>query len=387
MHRYFQIFVCTFVLAALASTAVAKKDKSQEDEVDYLALGARLVQDGHYQRAGQALDEVDEKDEELDKKLYFVLKGLVALNQKLYVAAGDSFDSAIKAGNIDPLVYINLGRARFGAKDYQGTIRALQKAGPTALKEPRAELLLCQAHWEVGAADSALQVLTRATSRFPESIDFPRLEMMYLMKLKLYQELAGRRTKFLKRPDVEARDLVAIGEGLRKSGRLKEAKATLEAARLRFPDDLGLTVQLSRVFMDAGEFLSSGMLLEQAARLDDKYLVESAEMYRRSGRLVRALVINKRIPDQRSKMRQRLQILLELQRFEMISGMEDRLSRLGLLKDQQIRYALAYGVFQTRDFESAEAHIRHLDDPAFFEKGITLRKAIESCKEAGWLCD
>lgn len=387
MTKFLHILIVVVVSLSMVGSAHAKKKAETEDDVDYLALATRLFQDGHVDRANQALEEVDVQDEELDRKHYFVLKGLVALNQKLYVASADAFEEAIKAGNTDPLVYINLGRARFGAKNYRGAVKALTEAGVDAQKEPKAEMLLCQAHWELGEAEEALAVLARAGTRFPDAIEFARLVMSYLISLELYQELARQRRKFLMRSNIEAKDLVAIGEALRRSGRLDEAKSSLEAARLRFPDDIGLTVQLARVFMDSGELLSSAMMLEQAARLDEKYFVEAAEMYRRADRLVRALVINKRIPDQKKKMRQRLQILLELKRFEMIAGMEARLSRLGLLGDQQIRYALAYGFFQTRDFESAKKHISHLSDPEFFEKGIALRKAIDSCDEAGWLCE
>ncbi len=387
MTRILNLLAVFLVTCSLVSAVSAKKTPESEDDVDYLALATRLFQDGHVDRASVALEDVDVSSEELDRDRYYLLKGLVALNQKLYLVAVESFELAMKAGNTDPLVLINLARSHFGAKNYKGTVSALLTAGESARAEPSAELLLCQAYWELSNAGMALKVLARATVRFPDAIDFSRLEIAYLIKLQLYQELASKQVKFLERSDVQPNDIVAIGEALRKSARLDEAKTSLESGRLRFPDDIGLSVQLARVYMDDGELFSAGMLLEQVARQDDAFFVESAEMYRRSGRLVRALLINKRVPDQKRKMRQRLQILLELERFEMIAGMEARLSRLGLLADQQIRYALAYGFFQTRDFESAEKHIRHLSDPSFFEKGIALRKAIESCVAAGWLCE
>lgn len=387
MSQILKLLSAILVTCSLVSAVSAEKKKRLEDDVDNLALATRLFQDGHVDRASDALEDVDADAEELDRDRYYLLKGLVALNQKLYVVAVESFELAIKAGNSDPLVLINLARSHFGAKNYKGTVSALSAAGEAARSEPQAELLLCQAYWELSDVGMALNVLARATARFPDAIDFSRLEIAYLIKLQLYQELASKQEKLLGRSDVQPNDIVAIGEALRKSARLDEAKASLESGRLRFPDDIALAVQLARVYMDDGELFSAGMLLEQVARQDEAFFVESAEMYRRSGRLVRALLINKRVPDQKRKMRQRLQILLELQRFEMIAGMEARLSRLGLLADQQIRYALAYGFFQTRDFESAEKHIRHLSDPSFFEKGTALRKAMESCAAAGWLCE
>jgi tetratricopeptide (TPR) repeat protein len=362
-------------------------DNKDEEEIDYLALAARLIRDGHYDRAELTLAEVDENDEDLDRTLYYVLRGLIALDKKVYAEAATAFEKAIRAGNTDPLVYLNLARSRFGMNDYRGTVKALDAAGPAALNEPQAELIKSRAYWELGDAGGALRVLSRAGERFPEIVEFARTEIYYLVELGLYQELARSRKRFLGRSDIEARDLAAIGEALRQGGRLDEAAETLEAARLRFPDELLLTVQLARVLMDREEPLSSAILLEEAARHDPKYLVEAAELYRRAGRLQRALFINQRVSDQKAKLKQRLQILLELEDYEKIAAAESRLSRLGLLADEQVRYAMAFAFFQIRDFTSAERHVKALTDPDLFRKGIELRKAMEDCKAAGWMCE
>lgn len=376
------------VALSLVATASGDKNKGDnpDDEVDYLALAARLVRDGHYDRAELALQKVNLDDETVDKQRYYILAGLVSMQNKVYVDAAENFERAIEAGATDPVVYVSLGQARFGMKDYRGAVTALQRAGEAARSDPRAELLLSRSYWELGDPGAALDVIGRAGARFPASIDFPRFEMFYLVELGLFQELSRRSSRFLARDDLQASDLAAVGEALRKTGELEDAELFLEAARLRFPDDTDLAVLQARVLMDQGSLLSSAMVLEQVARMDPKYLIEAAEMYRRAGRLERALFINQRVGDQKAKMKQRLQILLELGRFETISAMEARLSRLGLLEDEQIRYALAYGFFMIRDFESAERHIKHLRDPDLFAKGIELRKAIASCKAAGWMC-
>lgn len=393
MRRSSLILVVLAVLLGVGQVAgpvlADKKDdnKNEEEEIDYLALAARLIRDGHYDRAELTLAELDQNDDNLDRKLYHVLVGLVALDKKAYAEAAAAFEKAIRAGNTDPLVYLNLARARFGIKDYRGTVQALDAAGPAALKEPQAELIKSRAYWELGDTGGALTVLTRAGQRFPDIVEFPRTEIYFLIELDLFQELARSRKRFLARSDIEARDLAAIGEALRQSGSLDEAAETLEAARLRFPDELLLTIQLARVLMDREEPLSSAILLEEAARHDPAYLIEAAELYRRAGRLQRALFLNQRVSDQKAKMKQRLQILLELEDYEKIAAAESRLSRLGLLADEQVRYAMAFASFQIRDFATAERHVKALTDPDMFRKGIELRKAMEDCKAAGWLCE
>lgn len=386
-------WLCTAALVALVALVAApaaadkKKGKGADvDEIDHVALAARLVKDGHYDRAALTLKQVDLENPAVDLKLFHVLGGLVALKKQLYVDATASFEKAIRAGNTDPLVYVNLGRARFGKKDYRGAVAALEKSGAAGEAQPNAALLKSRAYWEVGEPGEALEVLGRAGRRFPADVDVARLEIMYLVKLELFRELARRRAAFLERTDISTTDLAAIGEALRKSGQLDEASRHLEAARLRFPDSEQLTVALARVLLDRERTLSAAMLLEQVARDQPTYLIEAAELYRRCGRLDRALFLNQRIIDQKQKIKQRLQILLEMDRFEMIAAMEARLSRLGLLGDEQIRYALAYGFFMTRDFESAEKHLRAIKNPELFTKGIELRKAMEDCKANSWRC-
>lgn len=365
----------------------SKRASDEPDDVDHVALAARLVRDGHFDRASSTLDKVDDQDESVDRKRVFILRGQIAMHRKLYVAAADAFDSAIAAGEPSPELFVALGKANFGKKDYRAAIDAFARAGQESADDWRSQLILARSHWEVHDAGTALQVLGRAGKRFPERVAFPRLEMFYLIKLGLFRAVAGKRATFLKRTDIGAQDLAAIAEAMRKGGHLEETHGMLEAARLRFPDSEELTVLHARVLMDEGRVLSSAIVLEHAARMNDKYTIEAAEMYRRAGRLERALFINARVSDQQAKIKQRLQILLELERFEMISAMEARLSRLGLLGDDQIRYALAYGFFMIRDFPNAEKHIRRLQDPDVFTRGVQLRKAIQNCQQAGWLCE
>ncbi|MEM9494198.1 MAG: hypothetical protein AAGC55_33945, partial [Myxococcota bacterium] len=174
------------IIGSLLSPVMADdkgKDENPEEEIDYLALAARLVRDGHFDRAASALAQVDENDEEVDKERLYILRGLVAMNSKLYAEAASSFQKAIEAGARDPVVYISLAQAEFGIKNYRGVISAVNRAGPEARKDSRAELLLSRAHWELDEPGPALKVLARAGKRFPDIIDFPRNEMFYLVKL------------------------------------------------------------------------------------------------------------------------------------------------------------------------------------------------------------
>lgn len=364
----------------------AKGAEAEEEEIDYIALAARLYKDERYDRAASVLDQVDLKQEGLDLERYYLLKGLIALKRSLYADAVKHLEKVVKIGGAKPEIYKYIGQAKFNLRDFDGAIVALEKAGDQVRKLPEGLELLAQAYWEAQKPGEALVVAAEGNKRFGDTNRFARLEIFYLVKLGLYQELARKSAVFVERDDIEPRDLAAIADSLRAVNRLDEAQRILEAARLRFPDETVLDLALGAVLLDKSQPLAAAMLYESVARLEPEKLIEAAELYRRAGRLERALFINARVADQKKKMRQRLQIMLQMERYESIAAMEVRLSRLGLLDDEPIRYALAYGYFELRDFESALRHIRQLEDPQLFKNGIELRKAIEQCNEAGWEC-
>ena len=51
-----------------------------------------------------------------------------------------------------------------------------------------------------------------------------------------------------------------------------------------------------------------------------------------------------------------------------------------------LRYAIAYALFKTGDFEDAERHLAQLNRPDLFRKAAELRRAIQDCTEDHWKC-
>jgi hypothetical protein len=96
------------------------------------------------------------------------------------------------------------------------------------------------------------------------------------------------------------------------------------------------------------------------------------------------LYLNSQVTDQAVKTKQRLGILLELNQFEEAASLEKRLSRLDLLDDDKVRYAMAYVAFKTGNFEKARNHLKKINDPALFRSATDLLKAMEVYKDDKW---
>lgn len=379
-------FVVCFQCAD-GTSALAKENKEKADEeVDFLGLAARLIADNKVDRAAQMLLQFDKAAEGADLAKYHTLQGLVHLKQGSARDAIVSFESAIKAGQADPAIHLYLAQAHFSLKDYKKTISHLKSAGPAAKESPAAFGILAQSHFELKEYEPAFKALDGGRAAFPQDRSLLRTKIFYLVELGLYQEVTALSENYLKAKDIDESEYIALSEALRRGRQTARAQSILGQARLRFPESTQVAVQLAHTYVDEQKPLSAAMLFEDAARFDPKYSLEAAELYKQAGRTELALALNSRITDQKEKLKQRLSLMLEGQRFEIVLGMLPALSRVGLMADDNVRYATAFAAYKLGEFEQAETLLRPIKDPELFRASTGLRKAMSSCRESGWEC-
>ena len=234
--------------------------------------------------------------------------------------------------------------------------------------------------------DATIAVLDQATLVFPDDASFQRRKVFYLIDLGLFKEAVVLGRAYLDRSEGRLEDYVALGNALRASGELDEAAVFLEQAQLRFPESSEVKKVLAHVYIERGEMSAAANLLYEASLLDPALLPEAAELYRRAGQTFRAMNLNGQIANQEEKLRQRLALYLELGNYEQAAAMEIPLRRVGLLAEEDLRYAVAYALFKTGDFEDAERHLAQLNRPDLFRKAAELRRAIQDCAGERWKC-
>ena len=181
---------------------------------------------------------------------------------------------------------------------------------------------------------------------------------------------------------------ILLGEALVRARQPDEAAILLEEARLRFPDNSDLTLQLAGALLQADKPLAAGMLLERAAQRDPALAREGAECLRRAGRLQRALVLGAKIPDAAERYTRRLGLLIELEDWERAAALQSRLERTGVLDEQDdLLYAVAYARFRVGDLDSANGLLQRIRDPQVFARATGLREAIANCEAEPARCD
>jgi hypothetical protein len=120
---------------------------------------------------------------------------------------------------------------------------------------------------------------------------------------------------------------------------------------------------------------------------DPGHALLTADLYRRAGKLDAALRMNALISDQKEKVRQRLNLLIEAERYGAAAALHDRAERLGLLSEEKLAYALAYAHYVAGNEDEVEQLLARISEPELFAKATAIRRAVDACEEDVWQCE
>lgn len=374
--------VILITLSLLPGTAFTKED----EQVDHLSLTALLIKEGDYIRAGEAIDKVNQKDEDLDWKRFHTLNGIISLNKELYNKSIQSFDAAIKAGQENKVLHVYIAQAYMGLKKYDHVHDELSKTGELEKTMPGIWMLRSQVYWLDEKPYKAWQVLSEAEALFPDDQNFLRNKMFYAIELGLFQEAVDLGQRYIKDHDASVNDYVSLGDALRRSGKPENALKFLELARLTYPGEKNVYLAMAHAYMDMGDDYAAASMLEEGGNFHNKLFKDTAELYKKVGDYQRAIFNNARILDQKDKLKQRVALLLELGNFDEVLSMKDQLYRVQLLDEDEFQYVMAYSQFKVGRYAAAEDRLEKITSPKMFRKATELRKVMASCENEKWMC-
>ena len=357
-----------------------------DDAVDHIALAERLYADGHIDRAQHALTRVDAEAENIDLRALNMISGLIDLQQKSYLSATQKLNVAIELGERRSLVFLGLAQAHYHQQKFAPALIALERAQPVYGGTQAGYLMAAQCHWAQGAHGQAFAVLDQGQKVFDATLPIIRQAVLYLVELKLYHQAIIKSDELIRHQDIKGSDILAVAHALRSADQSYQVIMLLERARMYYPHSEQLTELLAHTYLTVNKPYTAGMLFGGLAQRDSKYAYETAQAYKSARRFVRALAANTQVPAADKRFKQRLSILVDDGRFFEVSAMEKTLERLDLLKDGEIRYALAYAHFKSASGKRAKHHLNAIKDAGLLEQVSVLRRSIVACEESGWKC-
>lgn len=428
LSKFVQIAV---VLVLLQHGLLAQKPK--EEVIDHIALATMMFYDGKHKKALQELQRAKESQVEIDWSKYHSIRGLIYLKEQRYTAAIGALKSAIRAthkkvykappsateeekrkylfaiGTGKPKkkevkpekpafnpqklkrekieeLYLYLSQAYYKNKQYLETVDALDKAGERGRSSAVYFTLRAECYWKAGKKSSAITALSNGAKAFPKDTTLLKQKFYYYVDLKLYQAAIEAANIYIKKVPASDKEYISLAQMLLSAGEHEEALKVLEEAKMRFPRAAKIHILLGHLYYKKDMLHTTAAFFEQGAYHDSAYLKEASEMYRRAGHLSHALYLNSKMQDNAEKTKQKIALYIDRGEFAKVIGLKDALGRYGLLKDDNLRYALAYAYYVVKDYESAERHLKKIEDSELFSKATIIRKNIEKCKENSMEC-
>ncbi len=416
------VFFCVLTLQA---------KETEEQTINHMEIAAIMYYDGQYDKALEELQQAKDAHMKIEWDKYHNMRGLIFLKNEDYQASINAFKKAIIATKqkvyeppveeqpkreylfsvfstkekaeeptvkkplFDPEklrrdqieeIYIYLSQVYYKAEQYIDAVHALDAAGEKGRASASLFTLRAECYWKADQKGAAIDALSRGAKLFPEDATLLKQKFYYFAELKLYQASIAAAKAYMKKIPANAQEYISLAQMLQSGGESEEAIKVLEEAKLKFPSSAKVHILLGHYYNQKDMPHVTADLFEKGSLYDKNYLKEAAEMYRRNGELAHALYLNSMMTDKEEKTKQKVAIYIGKGEFEKIIGLKDALDRYGLLKNDNMRYALAYAYYMVKDYDRAEAQLKKIEDDELFSKATVIRKNIEKCRSNSLEC-
>ena len=378
MSKLIRLLVIVFITV---SSLHAKKD-----EVDFVSLATLMLKDGYYDRANDALNQVDTNQSEFDFAMFYTLKGIVLTKQQRFKVANDFFKKSIENGQEDKSIYLYMAQNSYKLKDYKDTIEYIESAKDIIIDKPKIHSLKADSYWKLKDYDNSLLTLKEINKIFPKYYAAYKQRFYYYIELKLYKSALEDAHIYLAHAKPNEQTTLSLISALRNAKQIDRAIELAEKANLIFSKDAKVTLLLGHLYLQKEMVQATADIFDEASIKDYKYTKEAAEMLRRAKEYSQSLFKNSQMLDTKEKLKQKIAIFLEFSEFERIVATLKDLKRSKLIENEDIRYALAYSYYQINDYKECENHLKKLKRTDLFSKATELRKNMQKCKTNFWEC-
>ena len=416
-----------YILCVLITLNISLIAKSDESEIDHLALATLMIYDAKYDKAKNELSLVDKTKPSYDASKYYTVDGVLNSKTKNHSEAVKSFIKAIEATKIKDFtkpkgskrekylfsiassqeeekkpeleleakkikeekiskLYMYLSQEYYKLKDYKNTVISLDNAGESGRSKPLLYTLRAECYWKLKEHSSAFSSLNSGIKLFPKDATLQKQKFYYFADLKLYKAAIDSARVYITNVGGGVDEYIALAQMLIAANQTDEAITLLEEIKLKFDKEPKVGVLLAHMYLKKEMKHTTAYLFERSSYYDKKYLKDAVEMHRRSGNNQHALYLNAQNIDKSEKLKQKIAIYIDSLEFRKVIGLKKALNRYGMLDDDNLRYALAYSYYMSGDYINAEVHLKKISDNELFNKATVIRKNIEKCRNNTMEC-
>jgi tetratricopeptide (TPR) repeat protein len=332
------------------------------DNYDGLDLVEALIRDGNLKGAAEELNEIPSSSRK------WLVAGHLDYAAKRFPQAIKNYQKADE----DQSRNVFLARAFGRNQEWKDCHRIYAKSAELWLVREEDVVLKANCEYQVQKWQNALNTLTQGYNKAPTFV-LQREQTALLLEMGLTRTALD--TVFnLRMPS--ASESLAMAELFHNKKLIEDTLTVLEWTRTRFPFDLDTNLTLAKVYFGKGQLRTTAEAFERAARVDSRYAYHATEIRRQLGEFQIAQYWTPFVPDEKERLKARMALYVDSNRYPMIASMESVLATSALKADDEVRYAIGYSLARLGGTDRPLKYLAQIRSPHFVERAALLRKSI-----------
>jgi len=358
-------FFISMIIAATAFGSVVKDPVY--DELEGLPLVEALIRDGKTAAAKTELEKMKPSE------AYWKAKGDIAMADEKWSQALNSYKNMLSPQK----KALYSARAAFELKDHKACTAFFRQSQKDWLDKESDIIKKATCEANAGESEKAWNTLLaglKNTNSFP----LQREQVAFQLSLGLANEALKNALR-----GSEARstaELLGLAELFHDKKESLAALTLVEVARVRAPFDLEANLSAAQIYFQRGDLRTTADAFERASHSDRKFSYHAAEIHRQLRQPERSAYFAQLIPQEKERLKSRMALYVESNRYPLIASMESVIGRSALKDDDEMRYAMAYSLLRQGDTVRPLLHLRGISKPELLEKAALLRKAALDCR-------
>ena len=246
-------------------------------------------------------------------------------------------------------------------------------------------ILKAEIFWRMEKKLEAWKVLQAAERKKISTIVIGKKRADYLIQEQLYLSAYDEISSLLGKK-IGKRDLLALSQLFRQKKQYELAIRLLQKGLFYWEKDPSLTLEIAQNYFLLQQNFSASLLVEESARVYPELAFEASEILRQTGQSYRSHYLNLLTLDPKKKLRQKMSLFLEEDNYSSLVALIPDLQREKMLEKEDIRYAVAFSLFQNGSFKKSQNYLNNISSDKLYGKAIELKREIQKCREDRWSC-
>lgn len=201
-------------------------------------------------------------------------------------------------------------------------------------------------------------------------------KLSILLDLNLEHEAERFVLKEISRQKITSQEALSLIDLILQKGDPTSVSRCMEALHLLYPTSPEVTIYWAKLALQRQQVLFVAEAFKRLSSERPQYYYQTAEFFRQAQKPYWSRFYQGMIPDLKEKLKAQVALAIDLKKYSEIVTLEKLLQKYETLKDDDMKYALAYALYDQGDFDKSLHWIAKIQD-------LKMKQKTDQLKEKG----